>query len=98
MNAYEEFAQSFSLTVHQLRMLSHMYATTEVITCLELLKAKKHRSSFRAGLASRLRMWLKMNEGHPINDALLIARPLSPSQLKAALPRWPVNYNIPKYE
>lgn len=98
MNAYEEFAKSFSLTTHQLRILTRMYCTTEVITCLELLKAKKHRSNFRASLASQLRMWLKANENHPINDSLLLLRPLSAAQLKAALPKWPVNYNIPKYE
>lgn len=95
MNAREAFANQFGITKQQLQVLMYVYGATDLFTCLELIKAKKHRSPFRADLARQLRMWLKTHESISQSDARLAHKPLSPQQLKAAMPKWPVHYQIP---
>lgn len=82
----EQFALSFGLTLVQYKKLASSVTTDELISCLELLKAKKHRSHFRASIAVELRQWLDYG------GAL---KPLSVFQLKAIVPKWPIKYSLP---
>lgn len=86
-----QFAQSLGLTEDQLKRLLSTYDATDLTTCIELLKAKSHRSMFRASLAMQLRKWLQ-NESP---SSTLRLKPLSVKQLQEAKPSWPVHLRIP---
>lgn len=81
-----EFAAHYSLTYDEYKLLAHSCTSDELITCLELLKAKKHRSPYRARLAQAIREWLVTQN---------YTKPLSHWQFKNAVPTWPVHHNIP---
>lgn len=81
-----EFASSFGLTLEHYRKLASTLSYTELITCLELLKARRHRSGFRASCTTQINAWLNGNDH---------VKPLSPRQFKGAEPKWPITYNIP---
>lgn len=81
-----EFAASFGLTLEHYKKLTGTLSYTELITCLELLKARHHRSGFRASCASQIQAWLNGSEH---------LKPLSPRQFKGAEPKWPITYSIP---
>lgn len=81
-----EFATAFGLTLEHYKKLASSLNHIELVTCLELLKAKRHRSGFRAACTSQILSWL---EG---GDHL---KPLSPRQFKGAEPKWPIQYTIP---
>lgn len=80
------FAEKFRITGEEYRMLAKACTHTEVIICLELLKVKAHRSSFRKKMEDRIREWFKT----PITS-----KPLTPAMFDSLLPRWPVKYSLP---
>jgi hypothetical protein len=82
------FAAEFGLSYEQYKKLATACNSTELVTCLELLKAKKHRSAYRATLAASVRAWL-------VEDIPVHAKPLSFYQFRNAEPKWPVHYNFP---
>lgn len=82
------FASSFGLTLEQYQKLASRCTTDELVTCLELLKAKHHRSGYRARLAQTIRTWF--DGADPSHF-----KPLSYWQFKNAAPKWPVHYNFP---
>jgi hypothetical protein len=82
----QTFACSFGLTLEQYKRLASSMNYTELISILELLKAHKHRSAFRASLADAVRSWL---------DHGVSLKPLTANQFKAIAPRWPVQYQLP---
>ena len=84
----EKFAAQFSITEIQLKSLMRTYTSEDLFSCLELLKARKFKSPFRESLATQLRLWLLNPESK--------VKPLSYNQLKAAKPKWPVTYIIPR--
>lgn len=81
-----EFAASFGLSFEHYKKLASALNSTELITCLELLKARRHRSGFRASCTSQINAWLNGSEH---------LKPLSPRQFKGAEPKWPIPYTIP---
>lgn len=81
------FASEFGLTLEQYQKLASRCTSDELVTCLELLKAKRHRSGYRARLAQAIRDWFVDDSTH--------FKPLAPWQFKNALPKWPVHYNFP---
>lgn len=83
----EAFAATFNLSYPQYRKLVTSLTASEVIICLELLKAKRHRSEFRASMERQVRSWLADTSG--------TLKPLSPKQFLAASPKWPINYTLP---
>jgi hypothetical protein len=96
MDARESFAKEFGITKRQLHLLMVLHTSVDLYTCLELLKAKKHRSPFRASVTAQLRKWLEVNQSTPEDQIKFLQKPLSASQLKAATPAWPVHYQIPQ--
>lgn len=83
-----KFAVQFCITEAQLKSLMAVYTSADLFTCLDLLKVKSFRSKFRESLANQLRLWL--------NDPTSKVKPLTYEQLKAATPKWPVTYIIPR--
>lgn len=81
-----EFAQQYSLTYEQLHKLMHDLRTPELMIVLDLLKAKKYKSSFRQSCANLVRKWL---------DGRLLGFPLTKNQLDALKPTWPIRIEIP---
>lgn len=82
----ERFAQDFGLTLAQYKKLASAVTADELISCLELLKAKTHRSQFRASVASSLKQWIE-------HGGML--KPLSINQMKAIVPKWPIKIQVP---
>lgn len=82
----QQFATSFGLTLDEYKRLASATNHEELVVCLELLKAKKFRSAFRASCAQHVRQWLA---GAPA------LKPLTPNQFSAATPKWPITYKIP---
>lgn len=82
----ERFAQDFGLTLVQYKKLASSLDTAELISCLELLKAKKHKSHFRQSMHDALLQWIEYGGS---------LKPLSMNQLKAIVPNWPVKIQIP---
>lgn len=87
MDQLEEFACALRITPEQYRLLAARCPTEELIVICELLKAKAHRSSFRAAMDARVRAWL-YRPGP--------AKPLTPKQLHAVLPKWPCTVRLPQ--
>lgn len=83
-----EFAQAFGLTLESYRKLASSVNHTELVTCLELLKAAHPRSRFRSSCKAQIQRWLN-DEGAPH------LKPLSPQQFKLSTPKWPIHYTIP---
>ena len=83
-----QFAAAFGLTHAQYKKLASACDSRELVTALELLKAKKHRSGYRASLAEAVRVWLA-------EDIPTHLKPLSVHQFRNAEPKWPVHYNLP---
>jgi hypothetical protein len=81
-----EFAESFGLTLEHYKKLASALNHTELVTCLELLRAKRHRSGFRSHCKSQIQQWLG---GAPY------LKPLSQRQFEMAMPKWPIHYTIP---
>lgn len=81
-----EFAALHRITFEEYKKLVSSLTYDEVITCLELLKAAKHKSGFRALMEKHIRDWLA-------NPQYL--KPLSRRQMEASKPRWPVKYKLP---
>lgn len=85
-NRQAEFAKSFDLTYDQYKKLATCLSHIELITCLELLKARRHRSKSRQRWAAAIRTWL---------DCSVTLKPLSIVEFKMAEPKWPVRYSLP---
>ena len=88
------FADSLGLTRAQLRILLQSCEASECMTAIELLRAKKHKSPFRARMSAQIRAWL----ADPKKDGtvrLRIDKPLSSAQFEACKPKWPVRITIP---
>ena len=85
----EEFAGMHRITCDEYKRLCSSMRTDEVITCLELLKAKRHRSPFRQAMEARIREWLEQA------DSSIRTRPLTPKEFEAAKPKWPITYTLP---
>ena len=81
-----EFAATFGLTLEQYKKLASSLSHIELITCLELLRAKRHRSGFRNHCKIQIQHWL---------DGAPYMKPLTQRQFKMAEPKWPIHYNIP---
>lgn len=84
----EKFAGSFGLTYDSLHKLMKTLSTTDLMTCLDLLKTKTFRSSFRKNCSQQLRSWLD-------SDAPFRLTPLSRYQLDMLKPKWPIDIQIP---
>ena len=82
----EEFAKTFNLTLAQYKRLASSVNAEELITCLELLKARTHRSRSRAEMAESVRQWI---------DCGTALKPLSLFEFRKAVPTWPVRFQIP---
>lgn len=82
----EEFAKAFELTLEQYKFLTSSLNFTELITCLELLKAKRHKSKWRQSKAQTVRMWI---------DDRIGLKPLSITEFRMAEPTWPLHYRLP---
>lgn len=81
-----EFALTFGLTLKEYKQLASSLGTEDLISVLELLKAKKHKSRRRAQYAAYVTSWL----ANP-----LTLKPLTPRQLKEIVPTWPVRFQLP---
>ena len=81
-----DFAKGFDLTFDQYRKLATSLSYIELITCLELLKAKRHKSKSRQRWATTIRAWLDYS------DTL---KPLSIVEFRMAEPKWPIRYSLP---
>lgn len=81
-----EFATAFGLTLKEYKQLASALGTEDLISVLELLKARKHKSRKRAQYAAYVSSWLS----NP-----LTLKPLSPRQLKEIVPTWPVRFQLP---
>lgn len=96
MDIQATFASQFNITKAELRLLMKSCNSTELYTCLELLRAKKHRSSFRASMSALVRQWLLANAtALESNSVHLIPKPLSRRQFEKSIPSWPTLYQIP---
>lgn len=82
-----EFAVAYRITFEEYKKLVTSCSYDEVITCLELLKARRHRSSFRKDMEAGIRKWFSDGVG---------LKPLSPRQFDASRPKWPVQYSLPR--
>lgn len=82
----EAFAKDFGLTLAQYKKLAGSCTADELISCLELLRAKTHRSHFRASMTQTLWRWL--------DDGCQL-KPLSRHQMLAIVPKWPIKFSIP---
>lgn len=82
----QQFAQTFGLTLQQYKRLASSVTYEELITCLELLKAKKHKSGSRARMAESIRQWI---------DYGTSLKPLSMFEFRKAMPTWPIKIQIP---
>lgn len=83
----KQFAEQHRITFEDYRKLVKNLSYTEVITCLEVLKAARHRSEFRHKMETQIRSWL--------SGAAAALKPLTPNQFKCLEPRYPVRYNLP---
>ena len=82
-----EFAKQFGLSLEQYKKLAGACSHIELVTCLELLRVKKHKSGFRARCHQDIWSW--------INHGLSI-KPLSHAQFKLTEPSWPTHFQIPQ--
>lgn len=82
-----EFANLNRITYEEYKRLVSAMTYDQVITCLELLKAKQHKSQFRARLEVKIRSWF---------CETLNSKPLSDSEYQMAKPKWPVRYQLPR--
>lgn len=80
------FAAAFNLTYEQYMQIVKSCNTTEVIAVLELVKQKKHRSSFRQAMAQKLNRWFSLG---------VVSKPFSPKEFMALTPSWPVQWKLP---
>lgn len=80
------FAAQFHLSLDEYKRIVSAMTYDEVITCLELVKASKHRSGFRSRMSAQIRLWLA-------GSAYL--KPLTHNQYRAMAPKWPITYNLP---
>ena len=91
MNSLEQqqhaFAERNRITYDEYKKLVSSMTYDQVITCLELLKAKKHKSSFRARLEAKIRAWF------PDSGA---SKPLTDAEYHMAKPKWPIHYQLPR--
>jgi hypothetical protein len=83
----KELADSCSISVEEYNKLAMTLHSSDLISCLDLLRAKKYKSARRAFLARKIRDWLKSD--------LKIGFPLSKGDLKTLEPKWPVKFHIP---
>lgn len=81
------FAAQFRISFEEYKLLVAHCTTDEVITCLEILKATTHKSSFRASMEQRIRDWLL--------TAVPTSKPMTPQQFRATAPAWPIKYRLP---
>jgi len=83
----EVFAAKFGLTLAQFLKLTHVCRTEELVTVLELLKVKKHKTQFRARMHLHLKNWLD-NDG--------FGKPFTSSQFGWLKPTWPITWQLPR--
>ncbi len=83
-----EFAKAYGLTYEQLHRLMSNCRSDQLTTCLELLRARTHRSGYRDRSAVKLRRWVE-------SDAP-VSIPFSTKDWEYLAPKWPVNINIPR--
>jgi len=86
----QEFAVLHNLTVDEYMKLVQSMRTGEVITCLELLRARRHRSEFRRNMDIKIRMWLIA-----ANTNGERTQPLTAKEFEMARPKWPITYTLP---
>lgn len=82
-----KFAELQRLTFEEYARLVKACTYEEVITCLELVRAKRHPSEFRAKMEQQIRGWL--------TDPGIHQKPLSPKQFAMTKPKWPIKYTLP---
>lgn len=82
-----KFAELQRLTFEEYTRLVKACTYEEVITCLELVRAKRHPSEFRAKMEQQIRGWLSEPGIHQ--------KPLSPKQFAMTKPKWPIKYTLP---
>ncbi len=83
-----EFALKFRISYEEYKILVTSMTTDEVITCLELLRAKKHKSKFRERMETQIREWLAHDYGN--------SKPLTDKDFMWARPKWPIHYQLPR--
>lgn len=83
-----EFAKVYGLTFEGLHKLMGACRSDQLTTCLELLRAKTHRSGFRDRQATKLRRWIDENS--------VASLPFSTKEWEYLTPSWPVHINIPR--
>lgn len=84
----QEFATRFDLTLDQYLKIVKSCNSAEAITVLELLKAEKFRSVYRANCATKVRTWLHESVG---------SKPLSPWEFSRCSPTWRIRYSLPTF-
>lgn len=82
----ERFALDFGLTLAQYKKLASSLGHTDLISCLELLKARRFRSKTRKQAQEQILQWLEFGTD---------LKPLSANQLKMIAPTWPIKFQIP---
>lgn len=82
------FAAEYNITLLEYQKLVKALTYTELLTCLELLKSKSHKSGTRAYFAKEVRRWLSGQH--------LGSKPFSPADFKKAEPSYHVNIELPK--
>lgn len=84
----ERFAQTvIGITFAQYKRLTAILRTEELITVLELLRCRRHRSSYRERQSQRIRVWL--------DNPRSVGRPLDAEAIIRCTPRWPITFSIP---
>jgi hypothetical protein len=81
-----DFAAGFGLALNEYKALARSLTTADLISVLELLKAKTHKSKKRERYAADVRAWLKNPTG---------LKPLPAWALKDIECTWPVRYRLP---
>ncbi|QRE00127.1 hypothetical protein [Burkholderia phage BCSR5] len=83
----DEFLARFRLTEEQYRTMSKAMPYEELVCCLELLRPSKHKTAYREKLEKKIRGWVQL---------IGIGKPLTSAEFKAAAPKWPIKYQLPK--
>jgi len=83
----EEFARHFNLSLEEYLQIVRTCTYQEVVVVLELMKAKKPKSSYRQYCQLQLRRWLANK---------LPGKPLTKPQFLALVPQHPITWELPR--
>lgn len=83
-----KFAARFNLSLDEYLRIMRVSTTEEAVVILELLKVRKHRSSYRSKAHEQVRRWLDLN---------LSGKPLHPTQYVLIAPTWPILWAFPTH-